>query len=70
GGPGDGTGETGPKQMWERACPAMRRAGGARSHRRCKNTGRHLVAFTQSPAMHLVAFTQSPAMRLVAITQS
>ncbi|WP_162948965.1 hypothetical protein [Pseudomonas sp. Leaf58] len=26
---GESTGVTGPKQMWERACPAKRRAGGA-----------------------------------------
>ncbi len=47
------------QQMWERACPAMRRAGGARSYRRCKNNGRHLVVFTQYPAMHLVAIAES-----------
>ncbi len=55
---GDLTGKTGPKQMWERACPAMRRAGGARSQERCKNTGRHLVALTRYPDMHTQATAQ------------
>ncbi|MCE1118542.1 hypothetical protein LU692_25050, partial [Pseudomonas sp. NMI795_08] len=30
--------------------PAMRRAGGARSQERCKNTGEHLVAVMRSSA--------------------
>ncbi|MCM8912650.1 hypothetical protein LJD21_10690, partial [Pseudomonas inefficax] len=29
------------QQMWERACPAKRRAGGARSHKRSKCNGKH-----------------------------
>ncbi len=44
---------TGPKQMWERACPAKRRAGGARSHRRQKSIARHLEAILQPPDGHL-----------------
>ena len=33
------------QQMWERPCVAMRRAGGARSHRRRRCCGGHLLAF-------------------------
>ena len=39
--------------------PAMRRAGGARSHRRCKGCGRHLHALMQSTAKHQAAPTRS-----------
>ncbi|AZL67095.1 hypothetical protein EJA05_04815 [Pseudomonas oryziphila] len=35
GGQGNGTEETGPKQTVGAGLPAKRRAGGARSHRRC-----------------------------------
>ena len=34
------------QQMWERACPAKRRAGGARSPRRHHSQGRHMAALT------------------------
>ncbi len=55
-----GTGIIGPKQMWERACPAKRRAGGARSHRRQKSIVRHLEAILQPPDGHLPAITRIP----------
>ncbi|MGY4490283.1 DUF6124 family protein [Pseudomonas sp. TE3610] len=46
GGPGDGTGITGPKQTWERALPAKRRAGGARSKARYTYQDRPIPAPT------------------------
>ena len=41
----------GPKQMWERACPAKRRAGGARSHKRHTSRGEHPQLFTYFHAL-------------------
>ena len=38
------------QRMWERACPAKRRVGGARSAQHCKNQGKHLVAITRPSA--------------------
>ena len=46
---GEFTEVTGPKQMWERACPAKRRAGGARSDKRQRCCDRHLVALAHPP---------------------
>jgi hypothetical protein len=37
----DLTGMATLQQMWERACPAKRRAGGARSHRRNTSIAKH-----------------------------
>lgn len=44
-----GTGIIGPKQMWERACPAKRRAGGAQSHRRQISTAKHFNSQSPNP---------------------
>ncbi len=40
------------QQMWERACPAKRRAGGARSPRRHHSQGRHMAALTVAKGKH------------------
>ena len=46
------------QQMWERACPAKRRAGGARYHRRRNCYGEHLEAFMQPEAKPSLLHTQ------------
>ncbi|MET3676551.1 hypothetical protein ABIB24_003538 [Pseudomonas sp. UYEF17] len=46
------------QQMWERACPAKRRAGGARYHRRRNCYGEHLEAFMQTEAKPSLLHTQ------------
>jgi hypothetical protein len=55
----DLTGITGPKQTVGAGLPAMRRAGGARSHGRCRNIGGHLVALMQDSGMRLATLAQA-----------